>query len=401
MAPISHVHFLMVTPKRCEETLACGHRCPSLCGERCPDQSFCKACGIEKHRAHVVDMINMTSYSDHDVDEDPVIFLPCGHFYATSTLDGHIEMHKAYEMDKSGVWNALKTLRSSDVNEKSKQCPDCRSVISSIRRYGRILKLIELRALERKHMAMTIHSLETIAGHLKEKADRCILSQLHKLEFSIRRSPMRAVFEACAGSKDIEDSPPPAAPLIRCLELRGDYFCQQVSQYGDEDFRAAATAYNSAIEIAVNSMSFRSGAGLRLSLAKVILKHCDDIDHVRDEVNVLLNWILHDSGLHPTTDIVCDAASVKEELRKRNSLDKIKEVMSAMRFEDGYDFGGSASDHWYECPNGHPYFIGNCGGAMQVSRCPECNEQVGGSSHQLISNNRIVGGIFRDALNRG
>ena len=33
---------------------------------------------------------------------------------------------------------------------------------------------------------------------------------------------------------------------------------------------------------------------------------------------------------------------------------------------------------WFECPNGHPYVIGECGGAMETSRCPECNETIGG-----------------------
>lgn len=33
---------------------------------------------------------------------------------------------------------------------------------------------------------------------------------------------------------------------------------------------------------------------------------------------------------------------------------------------------GFSAGHWYQCPNGHPYVIGDCGGAMQVSECNEC-----------------------------
>ncbi|KAF8656756.1 hypothetical protein AX16_002435 [Volvariella volvacea WC 439] len=44
--------------------------------------------------------------------------------------------------------------------------------------------------------------------------------------------------------------------------------------------------------------------------------------------------------------------------------------------------------HSYECPNGHPYVIDNCGGATQVSQCPECGEAVGGSNHTLVQGNR-------------
>ena len=31
--------------ERCSLLLACGHRCPSVCGEACPDPTFCIQCG--------------------------------------------------------------------------------------------------------------------------------------------------------------------------------------------------------------------------------------------------------------------------------------------------------------------------------------------------------------------
>lgn len=42
------------------------------------------------------------------------------------------------------------------------------------------------------------------------------------------------------------------------------------------------------------------------------------------------------------------------------------------------------------CPNGHPYFIGDCGGARMVSKCPEkgCKAFIGGSNYQLEAGNR-------------
>lgn len=39
---------------------------------------------------------------------------------------------------------------------------------------------------------------------------------------------------------------------------------------------------------------------------------------------------------------------------------------------------GLGSGHWYECPMGHPYVIGECGGAMEVGRCSVCNAEIGG-----------------------
>ncbi|KXJ96514.1 hypothetical protein Micbo1qcDRAFT_113696 [Microdochium bolleyi] len=38
--------------------------------------------------------------------------------------------------------------------------------------------------------------------------------------------------------------------------------------------------------------------------------------------------------------------------------------------------------HWYRCVNGHPFTVGECGMPMQLARCPECGEGVGGSNHE-------------------
>lgn len=37
--------------------------------------------------------------------------------------------------------------------------------------------------------------------------------------------------------------------------------------------------------------------------------------------------------------------------------------------------------HWFKCPNGHLYAIGECGGAMETAKCNECGAAIG----QLIN----------------
>ncbi|RAL00716.1 putative NF-X1 finger and helicase domain protein [Aspergillus ibericus CBS 121593] len=54
-------------------------------------------------------------------------------------------------------------------------------------------------------------------------------------------------------------------------------------------------------------------------------------------------------------------------------------VLAAMARE----FRGTG--HWYYCENGHPFTIGECGGAMELSRCPECGAAVGGQHHQTTA----------------
>jgi hypothetical protein len=60
---------------------------------------------------------------------------------------------------------------------------------------------------------------------------------------------------------------------------------------------------------------------------------------------------------------------------------------SDLNIYGGVDALSWLSGHLYQCPNGHVYTIGECGGAMQASRCPECGAVIGGGSHQLAGGN--------------
>jgi hypothetical protein len=61
------------------------------------------------------------------------------------------------------------------------------------------------------------------------------------------------------------------------------------------------------------------------------------------------------------------------DLQKRyNDISFMEEIIKATNIDRG---------HWNKCPNGHYYAIGDCGGAMVESRCPDCNALIGGSNH--------------------
>ena len=34
-------------------------------------------------------------------------------------------------------------------------------------------------------------------------------------------------------------------------------------------------------------------------------------------------------------------------------------------------------NHWYNCRNGHLYYVGDCGTPTVETKCPECGEQIG------------------------
>ena len=58
------------------------------------------------------------------------------------------------------------------------------------------------------------------------------------------------------------------------------------------------------------------------------------------------------------------------------SSEEMRQVIRAMSQEF------TATGHWYQCVNGHPFTVGECGGPMETSRCPQCGEVVGGTNHE-------------------
>ena len=58
-----------------------------------------------------------------------------------------------------------------------------------------------------------------------------------------------------------------------------------------------------------------------------------------------------------------------------------KQIVSAVGLKQG---------HWYKCPNGHTYAIGECGGAMERSSCNECGAVIGGANHRLEEGNELA-----------
>ena len=151
--------------------------------------------------------------------------------------------------------------------------------------------------------------------------------------------------------------------------------------------------FTEVITICDETQSLRLGAEVRISLARLLLQW-NDASKVKDDIASLIDPVLTNAVTSKFTELYEQA----KDLKQQAATGTFKDVIQAMNMVDGYNYGGSWSSHWYECPNGHPYFIGNCGGATSTARCIECGESVGGSSHQLIASNRQFSGSFRALL---
>ena len=182
-------------------------------------------------------------------------------------------------------------------------------------------------------------------------------------------------------------------PIIQTLHLLGISYSRQVEESKDESYKKAYEVFVEVITICDETQSLRLGAEVRISLARLLLQW-NDASKVKDDIASLIDPVLTNAVTSKFTELYEQA----KDLKQQAATGTFKDVIQAMNMVDGYNYGGSWSSHWYECPNGHPYFIGNCGGATSTARCIECGESVGGSSHQLLASNRQFSGSFRALL---
>ncbi|WIA41121.1 hypothetical protein OEZ86_004749 [Tetradesmus obliquus] len=170
---------------RCEKTLKCGHRCPGLCGEVCL-QGGCvhPSCRdkVQKAKPHlmdqVVDLVMLSTFADLDdsaVDADPLLLLPCGHVFNTSTLDGWMDMTAAYEgiaagEDSSTSWAAPKALPPDVWSPKACPAGGCGALVVGLRRYGRPANKALLDLIQRKQLESGRLRCQQLSGQLQSLA---------------------------------------------------------------------------------------------------------------------------------------------------------------------------------------------------------------------------------------
>lgn len=123
--------------QRCSRTLSCGHQCPGVCGEVCPED-YCHVCS-DKRDARV-DLFEMKTYGEVDLNETPIVVLGCGHFFTAETLDGHMGMMEVYTVDGYGGFTGLQDV-SAVLARSIPRCPDCQCPVRQFatQRYNRVI----------------------------------------------------------------------------------------------------------------------------------------------------------------------------------------------------------------------------------------------------------------------
>ncbi|KAL4909215.1 hypothetical protein BDW74DRAFT_187491 [Aspergillus multicolor] len=437
-APCNHIPC----SRRCEKLLRCGHQCPSVCGEQCPPARFCRICAKDAVKNHQVDFILEQSYENINLDKSPCIFPRCGHFLTVESMDAQMDLARYYTLDKdrrpvSIKEGPMELSRMADI----KNCALCRGHLRDIARYGRLKFILYLNREYlplAEEMARRVQSLKD----LDYKQKTALSSVLQTMKGALGYLSVSRWGEILKMREQIEvyqhKVSPNQQPFVRVLAMIE--IARRKSNISTDGFNDGnnmlqlkgvllAAALNLRLHIALltDFLRIKGRARTRLTL---------DLSETRNECETLIDSAedlklppleaegrLFLAQLHALERGHCvDAEESNTHLDNGlASLKRAREVIAAfptqtrgleseidaaenMFLSTFYSIVTNAerlavvqamanefvgTGHWYYCGNGHPFTIGECGGAIQESLCPECGAPVGGRQH------RVVDGVTR------
>ncbi|XP_024528675.1 NFX1-type zinc finger-containing protein 1 [Selaginella moellendorffii] len=327
----------------CTKRLVCGHPCIGLCGEPCP--SACRVC-----QPGTFDAITQLTLEESESSDRFVELLDCGHIFEVTGLDQWMDMDDSAETCSKAI--------------VLKFCPACKTPVRKSFRYANVVK-------------KKLHQIELVKmkvyGHEQTRAGMGMLS----------RKEYRQAFQIF--TEVIKNQPGNfEAHLGMAQALRG------LKEFGYAVTHLRFIAERSSLAADIRSLPVPRlkrpytpvPSSLNLSFVAVPSRSLT--------IQALIQW---GSALTSLTEF-SDAVRLCEIVLKHDStngsgkrLKEMAEKRLTHQVVEAVSAEFSARGHWYQCPNGHVYVVGECGGPMQTSHCPDCGSIIGGEHHQSAAGN--------------
>ncbi|KAK2142651.1 hypothetical protein LSH36_929g00077, partial [Paralvinella palmiformis] len=365
--------------KACEKILPCRHKCIGLCGEPCPKK--CRICDEDE----VLELF----FGTEDAEDALFVELEdCGHIIEVSSLDKWMD-----SLDDSSMKNEA---------VKLKGCPKCTLPIRRNLRYGKTIKK-KMELIEKVKVKVLGSSIN---GHsLQKEIQNSELQRLDPEAMEIIKTRLDKKWNEVF----TEEESVCIKNLVKLLCRLSKLSSQIKEQIRDvssgllkqkKDLLIMGTRFMRAWllkerkELSKQEEQEARGEISRLYLVALTLE-CDiKIQKTEPAIPLIVERRYIRAGQlldrkSPLT--VDDERTVKDALKEmerfvpRTGLGITEEeridILQAINLTKG---------HWYHCPNGHVYCIGECGGAMEEAKCPECNATIGGKNHALHQGNAVA-----------
>ncbi|XP_053404552.1 NFX1-type zinc finger-containing protein 1-like [Mercenaria mercenaria] len=384
--------------RACNKTLKCQHKCIGLCGEPCPP--LCRICDKEQ--------VTEIFFGDEDEPDATFVLLEdCSHIFETKAMDKYM------------------LIVNVDEGIQLKCCPLCKTPIRKCLRYGKIVNRT-LKDIERvkKEIIGNFRIYETVkrqvdaispknrtdlragtgAGRLSPDETKRLQQyqyymDLCKNELGIRLDELRktrfytekqlltiqnqqriavAIIDVrqkieCLPS--LKTSQPKAEKdlisflqelLPNILQPRNCLTDQEIEDFMSEIERAKA--YVKLLKLRRATKSAKNVADAKSDIEKMELLVLEESRFTADK-----GTEVHECFERVSQTLKIEGPCISEDERL--------EIIKAM---------GLTKGHWFKCPNNHIYAIGECGGATQRGKCPECNADIGGEHHRLTDGNQLA-----------
>ncbi|KAJ3167234.1 hypothetical protein HDU87_001723, partial [Geranomyces variabilis] len=410
--------------------------CDAIC-ETCPESKYCQACASESVLSEVVDFIMMETYREIDLNEDPVIWLPCGHAFTLSSMDGSMDIGEVYELDRNGQPVAPKPVPYMQM--KVKRCPTCRTAPRRINRYNRAVKTARLDESTKRFMASAaaeLGTLQSVITKFEEALDsqdapftkdqarlqnrlmrhtKCVADYVRKV--SEGEQPYgrvrRLVLDAQRRNTGSTEFDVDSSHIQHGFRFRGSVLLLRMWWAG----LAGLTKLRTSARGAENLSDEKKVAWL-VSNVRARATACTELEEEAREAGYEKESItaaIYEVQFAALAVQLTGGTSAEDQLaRGRERLDECEarisrlrsaqylmdDVENARRFINAGTFYSLVSSeekqqvyaamarefagtgHWYLCQEGHPFTVGECGMPMQRARCPECGSAVGGQNHR-------------------
>ncbi|KIW10744.1 hypothetical protein PV08_10043 [Exophiala spinifera] len=244
--------------ERCTKTLPCGHQCPGLCGETCSEE-HCQQCGMMPDSR--VDLLEMKTYAEIDVDETPIVVLGCGHFFTAETLDGLVGMKDVYIADTYGHFTGFADI-SGALASQIPRCPDCKRPVRqyATRRYNRLINRAVIDEMSKRfHVAgkTELRRLELQLDKLEKELESSRSNITLRLGLSTEANDDRIGFSTIRG-KQIQERYKSHIVLYKDIKafLQNSADSHQPAQkLYEAQIHAARTKLSASVEEALTSLS--------------------------------------------------------------------------------------------------------------------------------------------------
>ncbi|KAL7286568.1 hypothetical protein TKK_0019195 [Trichogramma kaykai] len=355
----------------CEKNLQCGHPCIGFCGDPCPP--LCRVCNKEE--------LETIIFGKEDEPGARFVLLEdCNHCIESEAL--------------------MQFMQTCNSEIALKVCPLCKTPIKSCMRVMNHVKtqLQDVVAVKKKFFNNKREDLKNLQVKIYEKLHMletdCILSDMKEWKSLIKSMKDRAYIERIGLKKNKVERRKygPRIQELSSQEINSfgaqvDILCQivkilyTIKDKGLNDFiqNQILLIVNAIPENWVTTKQTLNDLHRELRRLEYMIK-IFNIDYSgKNNFDIFKEKLLSIKKFTPEFEQEC-LSGVQDELER---LTERKMIFKAMARE--IKVGA-----WYKCPNGHIYSIGECGRAVQESKCPDCGSKIGGSNYHITTGNKVA-----------